>query len=164
MREAKPSFFGGSCHGEPLFAIGPFPEDEVRLCAFSGTEIFESDPKFLLRNGDWLSIDAVKEMFETTLKETYYHGVPIEWLLTDIMERFGDRKKRKPMSKKVANAILHKYHFKCASCGSGDRLQVDHIVPVSKGGKDHMENLQILCQPCNLKKGTKSNEQFLTNG
>jgi 5-methylcytosine-specific restriction endonuclease McrA len=29
----------------------------------------------------------------------------------------------------------------------------DHIIPVSKGGKDTMENSQTMCFPCNLEKG-----------
>ena len=40
----------------------------------------------------------------------------------------------------------------CAHCGSKDKLTIDHILPRSKGGDDRRYNLQILCQPCNLKK------------
>ena len=40
-------------------------------------------------------------------------------------------------------------------------LTIDHIVPVSKGGTDHKDNLWLLCGACNSAKGTKSQEEFL---
>ena len=52
---------------------------------------------------------------------------------------------------------------RCASCGitSEDRaLDVDHIVPHSKGGPSTFENLQILCSKCNRAKGNRSQTDF----
>lgn len=43
----------------------------------------------------------------------------------------------------------------CSKCGSSDDLSVDHIQPLSKGGSDELENLQILCLSCNISKGDK---------
>ena len=47
--------------------------------------------------------------------------------------------------------------FKCKICGrtekDGIKLHVDHIKPVSKGGKTVMSNLQTLCEGCNIGKG-----------
>lgn len=157
----KPYLVGGPHDRKPLAAIGPFPEDDVRDCAYTGKEVYESQPRFVLKNGDWLSIEAVRKMFEVTLEQSYFHGVPVEWLLIDMLERFGDRKRRKPMDKRLAKSILQKYNFSCVKCGSAERLQIDHIVPVIKGGKDEMDNLQILCQPCNVRKGTRENDQFM---
>ena len=31
----------------------------------------------------------------------------------------------------------------------------DHIHPKSKGGKDHIDNYQTMCSPCNCRKGSK---------
>lgn len=43
----------------------------------------------------------------------------------------------------------------CALCGSRstNQLQVDHVVPVSIGGRDHLSNMQLLCTDCNSAKG-----------
>lgn len=69
------------------------------------------------------------------------------------------RKKRLQIKnyKKIFNDLLHKYKFACVHCGEKDeqKLTIDHIVPVAKGGTDDYSNLQILCRSCNSAKGTK---------
>ena len=48
-------------------------------------------------------------------------------------------------------------NYHCACCGVADKsriyFQVDHIIPMNKGGKGVVENLQILCRQCNGTKG-----------
>ena len=43
----------------------------------------------------------------------------------------------------------------CVYCRSKRRLEIDHIIPISKGGADDRSNLQTLCRTCNRKKGAK---------
>lgn len=43
----------------------------------------------------------------------------------------------------------------CAECGDVRNLHVDHIVPLSRGGRHSVGNLQMLCQPCNLSKNNR---------
>lgn len=53
--------------------------------------------------------------------------------------------------------ILHRDNFTCRYCGSrpgSDLLEVDHLVPRSRGGSDDDENLVTACKTCN---GRKSN-------
>ena len=42
-------------------------------------------------------------------------------------------------------------------------LEVDHIVPKSKGGSDEYDNLQLLCRPCNSNKGSKTMDEWRGN-
>ena len=55
--------------------------------------------------------------------------------------------------------ILKRDHFCCCVCGrsatNGVELEVDHIIPISKGGKTTYQNLQTLCRDCNRGKGAK---------
>ena len=46
----------------------------------------------------------------------------------------------------------------CKVCSSSSNLTIDHIIPISRGGKNNIENLQILCNTCNQLKGNN----FLT--
>lgn len=44
---------------------------------------------------------------------------------------------------------------KCIKCGEEKKLTKDHVVPLSKGGTDFIENIQPLCRNCNSKKHNK---------
>ena len=50
----------------------------------------------------------------------------------------------------------------CIFCGKspatdfGTKLHIDHVVPFSKGGKSILENLQTLCEECNLGKSNRN--------
>lgn len=55
----------------------------------------------------------------------------------------------------IFKKLMIKYKFQCVHCNCKENLTIDHIIPVSKGGKDDIENLQILCKSCNSKKGVK---------
>lgn len=66
-------------------------------------------------------------------------------------------KERGRMTPQVRYAVIRRDLHRCRACGfavqDGAQLHVDHIKPVSKGGKTTMENLQTLCSACNLGKG-----------
>lgn len=55
--------------------------------------------------------------------------------------------------------VLVRDNHTCQCCGAkasdGVQLHIDHIKPVSKGGTNIFENLQVLCRDCNLGKGNK---------
>ncbi len=42
---------------------------------------------------------------------------------------------------------------RCRQCGSTQELHFDHVIPWSKGGANTVQNIQLLCGPCNRRKG-----------
>ena len=66
------------------------------------------------------------------------------------------QQERGKMTDRLRMQILCRDGFRCRMCGAsgpeGAQLHVDHIVPVSLGGRTLHENLQALCKPCNLGK------------
>lgn len=60
--------------------------------------------------------------------------------------------KREPVSKRKRFEVFKRDNFKCQycySCPPNVALEVDHIIPVSKGGKSSIENLITACFDCN---------------
>ena len=41
----------------------------------------------------------------------------------------------------------------CVGCGSKERLEFDHVIPLALGGANTARNLQLLCETCNRAKG-----------
>lgn len=56
----------------------------------------------------------------------------------------------------VRRAVLARDGAACTSCLSTDRIELDHIVPYSRGGLGTVENLQVLCKACNRRKGASA--------
>ncbi|MBP5657646.1 MAG: HNH endonuclease [Clostridia bacterium] len=80
------------------------------------------------------------------------------------VECFNEYKKsvkyqRERMSDSLRYDVMKRDGFRCVLCGAsaqeGAKLHVDHILPVSKGGKTEMKNLRTLCNHCNLGKRDK---------
>lgn len=59
------------------------------------------------------------------------------------------------ISKRHRGKIIRDIGGLCAICKTTEKLTVDHIIPLSKGGSNDLNNLQILCKSCNSKKGDR---------
>ena len=67
--------------------------------------------------------------------------------------------KRKPIKPSLRFEILKRDDYRCQMCGvtakDGATLEIDHIYPVSRGGTNEPDNLQVLCRDCNAGKGVQ---------
>ena len=90
-----------------------------------------------------------------------FFGLCFVLLITLVATQIAKRNRlgrRQQISGDVRHAVYVRDNYRCRMCGKGDEdydLQIDHIKPVSKGGTNHIRNLQTLCEDCNKEKGNK---------
>ncbi len=53
------------------------------------------------------------------------------------------------------NRLQERYRHACAYCGSAGTLQMEHVIPISRGGRHAIGNLVPACRRCNGSKGRK---------
>jgi HNH endonuclease len=63
------------------------------------------------------------------------------------------RRRREPVSREIRRMVFERDGGRCQQCGADFDLQYDHIIPVALGGATTVDNLQLLCGPCNREKG-----------
>jgi len=129
-------------------------------CVLCGGFIHQSETgePFLLFKGKAVCsscyMDIVPEIYK--MSGTGDGGM-IHIVFRDLFQSSHNRKRRKQICRyrEIFNSLLHKYKFSCVNCGAKDKLTIDHIIPVSKGGTDAIKNLQIMCKSCNSSKGNR---------
>lgn len=85
----------------------------------------------------------------------------IETLQSKLTASAFVKEQRSLMTKKLRDRIKERDNYTCKCCGNSTHnepnllLEIDHIVPVSKGGRTIDDNLQTLCWRCNRSKSNK---------
>lgn len=105
-------------------------------------------------------------------KPAWNKGKPAPWAKKEIKQSKEHRNWQKNKRNRLKNAIRKKlgghtfgewellkkqHNFTCPCCKKSEpeiKLSEDHIVPLSRGGSDNIENIQPLCKHCNLVKHT----------
>jgi 5-methylcytosine-specific restriction endonuclease McrA len=63
--------------------------------------------------------------------------------------------RREAISRDIRRTVWERDGGACVQCGDAFELQFDHIIPIALGGATTIENLQVLCGPCNRTKGAE---------
>ena len=152
---------------------GCFDGYPVHKAVIELTPIQDEHPEFLTygENGIHLTLEK-----KTISWDKWWLSL-IEYIgLLDVTISFGvlwtSTVKQKDVSKrnvpaKVRVQVLDRDNSTCQLCGAtiadGVKLHVDHIVPLSKGGTNELDNLQTLCQDCNLGKSDSTDLNMVRN-
>lgn len=122
---------------------------------------------------DWLA-PSIKHKLESHIKliERIRAVLPIAEIVIEVAT-FDIRKMQKPeisgieyqqgelQGYNVREYLLDKWQRKCSYCGRKDiPLEIEHIVPKSRGGSNRVTNLCLACHECNQKKGNKTAAGF----
>ena len=135
-------------------------------------------PRFLnrTRNEGWLP-PALQSRVENICTWVNRLGnlCPIDAVSVELV-RFDPQKLQNPeisgteyqqgslLGYEVREYLLEKYNRICQYCGAKDiPLEIEHIVPRSKGGSNRVSNLTLSCRCCNTKKGNQTIAEFLKN-
>lgn len=81
-------------------------------------------------------------------------------------EQFDETDKRKTFTEFEKQSIASANDYKCNDCRCDlveREFDIDHKIPISKGGKNSVENLQPLCKPCHKKKTYFDSQNITTN-
>lgn len=105
-------------------------------------------------------ITQIEECISLTpsqLRQIYNNLAEINFETTT--RKYNQANQRKLMTQELRNKIKERDNYTCQICGKymPDEvgLHIDHIVPISKGGKTVEQNLQVLCDKCNLRKSNR---------
>lgn len=154
------SHFGESWQFENNFLKGNFESILIDLCTVNELLIFRkmaeicmANPFFqnndeLLTTSEFLSeINSkfIKKMNEMDCKNSRFKK--------DLYSlRRNEFNKKSPQLKIL---LIERDGHKCNTCNAELHLTIDHIIPLSRGGSDNIENLQLLCRSCNSQKNNK---------
>ncbi len=107
--------------------------------------------------------DPVYRAKKNAFKKARYHSDPVfnkkkrDWaVVTSHRRRDRVRGTGQHFSQAEWRALCAMYDQRCLCCGQEKPLSPDHVVPVSCGGSNAIENIQPLCRECNQAKGTKT--------
>lgn len=88
-------------------------------------------------------------------------GTALKLIQEDERVRPYTKYQRRVISDALRFSVFERDKNECHYCGVKHNLSVDHIVPVSAGGSDDIENLVTACGQCNSRKGYRSYHTYI---
>jgi hypothetical protein len=101
-------------------------------------------------------LDSIEDQPGDLYLDDLFPGEDSEEIADDSVETgSANPYKRRSIPTAVKQEVWYRDEGKCVLCGSRANLQYDHEIPVSKGGGYTVENIRLLCAPCNGAKGDR---------
>ena len=113
---------------------------------------------------------SIDDVLDDDLHALYEEQAELIWKLGTLSMSYNNNKpprlfanaeykkstsKRRSIPKQVKQEVWQRDGGKCIQCGSNEKLEYDHIIPVAKGGANTTRNIQLLCENCNRTKSAK---------
>jgi len=138
-------------------------------------KLWYREPRFLNRKREkgWLA-PSIQHKVGTHLRlvEKIKGLLPLSTVVMEVAN-FDTQKMQNPEIKgieyqqgelsgyEVREYLLEKWGRKCVYCGKGNiPLEIEHIIPKTRGGSNRVSNLTLSCRECNLRKGNKTATEF----
>ncbi len=156
-------------HDERIFDVLNLMIDEIEEISFAR---WASD---IVAIDHWRrekSLDEYEQIIHTVIASKYADEKTkiemqkeLEWVIASKqkqaekkVKKIHSQRRRSDFAKNYDQfmlALIQRDGYKCAICGTIENLTIDHIVPLSKGGSDEINNLRLLCRTHNSQKGDK---------
>ena len=152
------------------FDVDDLPGSRAKLLKIE-KDLFESKLQTPATNYSvsvYLKLTNINGVYQDSKGERFSMSEICE-LIDRVNDRSGDffndrdiwdaicRVERGKVTNRMRFAIYERDGWRCRKCGrQTDNLEIDHIIPISKGGKTTMDNLQTLCARCNKEKGSNT--------
>ncbi|HFI0682479.1 TPA: HNH endonuclease [Streptococcus suis] len=135
-----------------------YPKELTKQLHFNIPKIKVSYPEYVF---EYVSSGGNSSQRTTITLDQDTIDATVEYLDSKIKYKKSAKAQRALMTQKFRKYIKERDHYTCQICGASTKeqdlllLEVDHIIPVSKGGLSIEENLQTLCWKCNRTKSNK---------
>jgi site-specific DNA-methyltransferase (adenine-specific) len=109
----------------------------------------------------WIGIDIAEQSIDVLVERLSDDaGIFKDFVNTPIVPQRTDIYQVEPQ-KPIKERLYKEQNCLCNACGKHFdiwNMEIDHIIPKSKGGGDYYENYQLLCSHCNKLKGDRTME------
>ena len=147
--------------GLPLPAVPQRTVADVLAVRFEAARIVDSDASFEERRAqlqalqeanpdDDLSSEA--EILAKLQSDEEARADAFGQVIVEADEADVSPPRREPIPESVRHEVWQRDEGRCIDCGSRERLEFDHIIPVSQGGSNSARNIELRCETCNLQK------------
>ena len=116
--------------------------------------------------GPLVELVPLKELPDDRSCRIFGHDCPVFYCAEPLTETKELRNISRSIPRPVQFRVLKRENQICSECGKSvkdEDVEFDHIIPWSKGGSSHENNVRLLCRQCNRKRGDRFEDKYLVN-
>ncbi len=129
----------------------------IKLVYLNHADVVDEDYRTYSFN-DWFELSQVMKDYPAGFLHTPKFKIAIPEVIA--LKKYDKVQFEEP--RLTRKNIYEHYGYRCCYCGKklpSDKLNIDHVIPRSRGGKTEWGNVVTSCIECNLKKGNKTPQE-----